>query len=186
MIAEIKTFLLAMTPIGELRAAIPIGITLYNLNRFLVYTIAVIGNLVPVVFLLLFLGPVSSFLSKKFKIFESFFAWLFERTRRRYNPKIKKYGTTALPFFVALPLPVTGAWTGSLIAFLFGIPFKKAFLSITTGVIMAAVIVLLATEAGITVEKYFGWQTLIGVLLTISFLWLMYNKRKKRTTENLS
>ncbi len=169
-----------MTPIGELRVAIPLGIVFYNLNSSLVYLVATIGNLIPVLFLLLFLGPVSGLLSKKFKLFERFFSWLFKRTRRKYNSKIEKYGVFALPLFVAVPLPITGGWTGSLIAFLFGIPFKKAFPSIAAGIMIAGVIVLLTTQAGITIEKYFGWQVLVGILLTAAIIWLMYNKSKNK------
>ena len=115
----IQTFLLAMTPIGELRAAIPAGIYIHYLSPYTAYIIAVIGNLIPVIFLLLFLEPVSKWLSLKFKIFQRFFDWLFKRTRKKASSKIKKYGYPALVLFVAVPLPITGAWTGSAIAFLF-------------------------------------------------------------------
>ena len=185
MLEVVITFLLAMTPLGELRLAIPVGIGVYGLGEVLVYFIAVVGNLVPVVFLLLFLEPVSKWLSNKSSIFKRFFSWLFERTRKKYNSNIKKFGYGALAFFVAIPLPITGAWTGSLIAFLFGIPFKKAFLSITSGVMTAGIIVLFLTKAGIAVEKYYGPQVLTGLLITIAFCWLMFkifSGKNKKTT----
>lgn len=178
MIPEIQTFFLAMTPFGELRLSLPIALSVYNLDLVSAYFISIIGNLIPIVLLLLFLEPVSSWLSKNFKIFEKFFTWLFERTRKKYNSQMEKYGYPALVLFVAIPLPITGGWTGSLIAFLFAIPFKKAFPLISFGVIIAGLIVLSVTQAGITIEKYFGWQVLIGLLLAIGFGWLLYNKIK--------
>lgn len=175
---EITTFLLAMTPIGELRVSLPIALTVYNLNPVFAYLISVVGNLIPVVLLLFFLEPVSNWLSREFKIFQKVFFWLFQRTRDRYNGKMKKYGYPALTFFVAIPLPLTGGWTGALIAFLFDLPLKKAIPLITLGVMIAGGIVLAVTQAGMSIEKYFGWQVLLGLLLGISFSWLLYRQRK--------
>lgn len=167
-----------MTPIGELRAAIPVAVTVYRLGWAITYFIAVIGNLVPVILLLLFLEPISKWLSKHFKTFQRFFDWLFKRTRKRGETKIRKYGYLALMLFVAIPLPVTGGWTGSLMAFLFNIPFKKAFPVITAGVIIAGLIVSIITGAGITIEKYFGWQILLSILLIIGVSWIIYRTIK--------
>lgn len=161
----IQTFLLAMTPLGELRAAIPVALGVFHLNWVVTYFISVIGNLIPVIFLLLFLEPVSKLLCKNFKVFQRFFTWLFERTRRRADSKIKKYGYPALIAFVAIPLPITGAWTGSLIAFLFNIPLKKAFPLITAGVAIAGLIVVSFTRVGIVVEKYFGLHALLIIAM---------------------
>jgi uncharacterized membrane protein len=149
MIEAIKTFLLAMTPIGELRIALPVALTLYDMNWVWAFFISVLGNLVPVVFLLLFLEPVSKRLSNNSKFFQKFFSWLFEKTRKKSSPGIEKYGEIALASFVAIPLPLTGAWTGAVVAFLFGIPFKKAFLLIALGVVIAGGIVLALTQLGL-------------------------------------
>jgi len=144
-----NTFLLAMTPIGELRVAIPVALAVYNINWVLAYVISVIGNLIPVVFLLLFLGPVSKWFSKRSKLCQKFFNWIFEKTRKKTTSRIEKYGAIALVSFVAIPLPFTGAWTGSIAAFLFGIPFKKAFPLIALGVLLSGVIMLLLTQTGL-------------------------------------
>ncbi len=101
MIQLLQVFLLAMTPIGELRAAIPVGLGVFHLNWLSVFVVSVIGNLVPVVFLLLFLEPISKFLSQNFKIFNRFFFWLFERTKKRTPLGNKKYTLPALALFVA-------------------------------------------------------------------------------------
>ncbi len=104
------------------------------------FLISFVGNLVPVPLILWLLGPVVRILSK-IKPLGTFFQWLFERTRRKGNRVIEKYEEIGLLAFVAIPLPGTGAWTGALIAFLFGLNFKKSFLVITVGVFIAGVIV---------------------------------------------
>jgi len=73
---------------------------------------------------------------------------LFERTRRKLNGRVEKYGYWALTLFVAIPLPVTGAWTGTLAAFVFGLPKKASFIAIFIGVCISATIVTLVTLGG--------------------------------------
>lgn len=141
----LATVLIAMLPIAELRGAIPVALGVYDLSIPASYLLSVIGNLIPVVFLLLWLEPVSSFLMKRVKVFDKFFNWFFERTRRKFTKKYEKWGYFALVLFVAIPLPITGAWTGSIAAFLFGIPFKKALPLIICGVLIAGVVVTLAS-----------------------------------------
>lgn len=138
---RIATFFIAMTPIGELRASIPIALSTYGMNIFETYIISVLGNMVPVVIILWILEPLSRFLMNRFKIFNRFFNWLFNHTRERHSRKFEKYEGFALITFVGIPLPVTGAWTGSLIAFVFGIPPKRAVLHILIGVLIAGIVV---------------------------------------------
>ena len=139
--SQLAVFFTAMTPIGEIRAAIPLGLGVYKLNLYSVFIIAVIGNLIPAVIIIYILEPLSKFLMRKFRPANRFFNWLFNRTRRKYSKKFEKYSGFALAVFVGIPLPMTGAWTGALIAFVFGIPPKKAILDILLGIIMAGIIV---------------------------------------------
>jgi uncharacterized membrane protein len=141
----VKIFLTAMTPIGELRASIPLGLTILHQPWFLVFVISVIGNMIPPVFILWLFPKVSSWLMSHSKLMNRFFNWLFERTRKKAHDKIEKYGDLALIIFVAIPLPNTGAWTGTLAAWLFGIPIKRALPNILYGVIIAGIIVTLIT-----------------------------------------
>ena len=129
----------AVSPISELRVAIPWAILKYHFPWYYAFSLAVIGNLLPVPFILLFLDPFSRLLSK-IGIFEKMLHWLFERTRRR-GKIINRYERIGLALFVAIPLPLTGAWTGSLAAVLFGLKFKHAFLSIFIGIFIAGTIV---------------------------------------------
>ena len=145
MFEEIKTILIAMTPVGELRASIPIALNIFHLSIEKALIFSIIGNLIPVVLLLKFLKIVSGFLSHKSYYFNRFFAWLFERTRKNNQKHFKHWKEYALVILVAIPLPFTGAWTGSLCAFVFGIPFKKAFPLVSLGVIIAGIIVTLIT-----------------------------------------
>ncbi|MFH1426147.1 MAG: small multi-drug export protein [Candidatus Kerfeldbacteria bacterium] len=138
---QLAVIVIAMLPIFELRGAIPAGIGGYDMAWWTVALLAVVGNMIPVFFILLFIEPVSDFLRKHSALMEKFFSWLFERTRRKFYKKHARWGDLALILFVAIPLPVTGAWTGSLAAWLFGIPFKKALPLIFIGVIIAATIV---------------------------------------------
>lgn len=144
----LSTILLSATPISELRGAIPIAIGIYGMGPIETYILAVIGNMLPVIPLLLFLNPVSTYL-RRFKIWDMFFSWLFTRTHRKHSERFERYGTLALTIFVAIPLPVTGAWTGCAAAFVFGIKFRHALLAISSGVLIAGIIVTLLTLAGI-------------------------------------
>lgn len=143
---EIATFLISMLPIAELRAAIPVAIVGFDLPVLAAYFWSVLGNLVPAVLLLLFLEPVAKFLMSKSRTFDKFFNWIFARTRKRFSVPAEKYGKfIALVLFVAIPLPITGAWTGSVAAFLFGIPFSRSFPAVVIGVLIAGVIVAVTT-----------------------------------------
>ncbi|HID93061.1 MAG TPA: ligand-binding protein SH3 [bacterium (Candidatus Stahlbacteria)] len=128
-----------MLPISELRGSIPLGINLFKLPVWECVLISIIGNILPIIPLLLVLDPLSRYLTK-FSRPKKFFDWLFSRTRRR-SQIVERYKMLGLMAFVAIPLPVTGAWTGAIAAFLFGIRFKHAIAAIFIGVLIAATIV---------------------------------------------
>jgi len=157
---EVVILLIAMVPIFELRGAIPVAKALeillsVKIPIWKVYPTAVIGNMIPVLPILLFLEPVSNFLKAHSKLADRFFEWLFDRTRRRIKSKIEKYGALGLMLFVAIPLPVTGAWTGCIAAFLFGIQTRRAFPSILAGVMIAGVIVSIITYGASAIISIF-------------------------------
>jgi uncharacterized membrane protein len=139
----------AALPISEVRGAIPLAIGVYGLPAGEAYLLAVLGNLLPVIPLLLYLGPVSGYL-RRFSWGDRFFTWLFARTRRKYVQDHEGFGLTALALFVAVPLPMTGAWTGCALAFLLGFRFWPAFAAIAAGVLIAAAIVT-ATVMGVSI-----------------------------------
>ncbi|MBC8205913.1 MAG: small multi-drug export protein [Kiritimatiellales bacterium] len=144
-------------PIVELRGAVPVGVNVFRMPWWQVYLIAVAGNMIPIPFILLLLGPLSRF-CMRFKIGKKFFDWLFARTRKK-SASIEKYEALGLTIFVAIPLPVTGGWTGAMVAFLMGIPFWKAMLYILLGVMIAGAIM--------TALSLLGWMgaAIAGVVL---------------------
>ena len=140
----LQMMILSAFPLTELRGSIPFA----YLNPewvwpwWKIYLLAVAGNVLPIPLILWLLGPVSKYLSR-WKIFERFFNSLFEKARKRAGTKIEKYEALGLTLFVAIPLPVTGAWTGCVAAFLFGIPKRFAIPAIVIGVMIAGGIVTL-------------------------------------------
>ena len=145
----LQVFFISAAPIVELRGAIPIAMVTHDIAWYFAFLICVLGNLLPIPFILLFLGPLTELLSR-INLFHRIITWFFKYTRRR-GGLVEKYGWMGLIMFVAIPLPVTGAWTGSILAFLFGIRFRPAFLSITCGVFIAGVIVTSLTHAGVSI-----------------------------------
>ncbi|MAF80942.1 ligand-binding protein SH3 [bacterium] len=143
--AELATVFLAMIPIGELRGALPVALVVYDFSVVKAVALSIFGNILPVYLLLVFFEVVSRWLSERSEKARLFFEWLFERTRRKLAPQVEKYGPWALILFVAIPLPVTGAWTGSLAAFVFGLPKKEAFVAILIGLFISAAIVTVLT-----------------------------------------
>ena len=141
------TLLAAALPVSEVRGAIPLAIGIYGYEPWQAYLLSVFGNLLPIIPLLLFLGPVSDYL-RRYAMGDRFFTWLFSRTRKKYIQEHESFGLTALAIFVAIPLPMTGAWTGCAIAFLLGFRFWPAFAAIAAGVLAAGVIVT-ATVIGV-------------------------------------
>jgi len=151
---EIVIIIVSMLPIFELRGGIPVGFVL-RLVWWKTYIFAVLGNMIPIIPVLLFLDPISNWLRKRIELADRFFEWLFTRSRRKAEAGILKYGIFfGLMLFVAIPLPVTGAWTGAVAAFLFGMKFRHALLSITFGVLIAGVVVSIVTYGAATVLKF--------------------------------
>ncbi|MDP2928016.1 MAG: small multi-drug export protein [Candidatus Omnitrophota bacterium] len=125
-------------PICELRGAIPLALS-FGMPLLKAFWLSVLGNCLIVAPALFLFEPVTKAL-RKFKIWSRFFDWIFERTRRN-SDAIQKYEALGLIFFVAIPLPITGAWSGVIAASLFKIRFRYAFLAIIAGVICAGLIV---------------------------------------------
>lgn len=149
---------ISAVPVIELRGSIPVAIGIFGMDPTLALVLAVIGNMLPVAIIFYFLEPVSEFLSKHSKLFARFFNWLFNRVDRQGNERVEKYKDLALMSFVAIPLPLTGAWTGTAAALVLKYPFKNAFFSILFGVIIAGLIVTFLTLSGIHFLDWIaGW-----------------------------
>ena len=151
---ELVVLLLAMLPIFELRGSVPVGIILFKLPVLETAFYSILGNMLPIVILLLLFDPVYQWLSRYPRI-DRLFQWVFKRTRRK-GKLIERLEVVGLVLFVSIPLPVTGAWTGSVAAFLFKIPFWKALPAILCGVTIACVVVSLASLGVIQLPGIFG------------------------------
>ena len=141
---ELAVFLLSMIPITELRAAIPIGIEVYGLSPINTWILAVVGNAVPAAILLCCMPYIHDFIIEK-KVLGRLLTTQLRKAEKKFSGKYAKYGALGLVLFVGIPLPLTGAWTGTLAAFVFNIPFKKSFILIFAGICLAATIMTFVT-----------------------------------------
>jgi len=142
---ELATFLIAIIPVTELRAAIPLAYNVYGLSAFSAWLWSVLGTFFAMVLIVTILDPVVSFLSRHIKFFDRFFQWLFEHTRKRTGSKMEKYGEWAIFILAATPIPLIGGMTGALAAFVFGIPLKKSLPLLFFGTMVSGGIVLALT-----------------------------------------
>ncbi len=133
----VYVFIISMLPIIELRGALPVAFAL-GLPALPSYIVSIIGNLLPVPFILWLITPFCTWLktTKMFRWFPEF----LERKVEKNKEKVTKYANWGLFIFVAIPLPGTGAWTGALIASFLDFKFRDAFLAIVGGVLTAGVI----------------------------------------------
>lgn len=143
LIKYIIVFLVSMVPLIELRGAIPIAVGL-GLDKFISFIIAIVGNMLPVPIIYLFARKVLLW-GKDKKIIGKFFTWCLnkgERGGRKLEAKAGKGLYWALFLFVGIPLPGTGAWTGTLAASILDLDFKKTVLAVMTGVLLAGLIMM--------------------------------------------
>ncbi|MBI5152128.1 small multi-drug export protein [Candidatus Peregrinibacteria bacterium] len=140
------TFFGSMLPIIELRGAIPVAIEKFGLSAGAAYVLAVLGCVVPALILLKILGPVSDWLMKKSDLMRRVFTAIFDHTRRTYTNKIYKFGILLVLLVAAAPIPfLGGSWTAALVAFVFGIAYRRAILFIFIGTAIQGLIILIGT-----------------------------------------
>ncbi len=179
-VEEIITTLLAMTPVVGIRGAIPLAIFGYEMDIYSAYFWSVLGEFFPVFFILLFLGAVSGWLSRNFSFMKRFFDFLFSKTRRDYNGRVEKYGLFALFLYTAIPLPFSGAWTASLVTFLFGLSRRKAIIAIFFGVLLSGINIILLLQMGVAIERYRGPMMLFGLIALASLVYFLYYRRNNK------
>lgn len=149
---EVAVILMAALPIAELRGAVPLGLAL-KLDPMRVFVLAFIGNLLPILPILWWLEPISASL-RRFPLWRRFFDWLFARARQKGGDLIQRYEAIGLAIFVGIPLPMTGAWTGAIVALLFGLKRRYALAAIAAGVLLADLIVMALCLAGVQVYRW--------------------------------
>lgn len=154
MLKYIITFILGMCPIIEIRGAIPVGVGM-GLSYFEAFLIGFIGNIIPIYFIVKYIGPIFDFL-RKFKIFDKIIDWATNKATKKIeeSPRLQNFTALGLFLFVAIPIPGTGAWVGSLIANFLHVPFKKAVIPLILGVLTAGSIILIATGSVVTIFQH--------------------------------
>lgn len=148
---EVYVLLISMTPVSELRGAIPFGLYM-GLDIYTVFIISVLGNCLPIPILLWITRPVMAWL-RKTKILSPLAAKLDKKTDKNRS-KIMKYSAFGLFVFVAIPLPGTGAWSGAIAASMLDMRFKYALPSIACGVVAAGIIMCFGSALVQSVMKF--------------------------------
>lgn len=179
LIKYLIVFFVSMVPLIELRGAIPIAESL-KLNIFWYYIIAIIGNMLPVPFIYLFARKVLEW-GKDKKIIGKFFTWCLEKGEKGGKKLQESAGNKglfwALLIFVGIPLPGTGAWTGTLAASILKIDFKTSIKAVTLGVLLAGIIMSIGSKIVATL----GWPgvfAIIWAILVIVIASMIYKKKK--------
>lgn len=137
---QILVFIISLMPILELRGGL-IAAAILGLSPWQSYIICIIGNILPVPFILLLINKILEWMRNN-KIFKGIASWLDKKVEK-HKSQIEKYGYLGVVLFVGIPLPGTGAWTGSLIASVLELDRKKTFLAVCLGVFMASVIMMI-------------------------------------------
>lgn len=147
----LRTFGAAMTPVGELRLSIPLAVLVLGLPWHQALLVSLAGNMVPVLVLVPGLERLSRLLLSFSNPAGRLLKWRTESLRRTHTARFQRYEALALVTLVAIPLPMTGAWTGSLAAWVFMVPARRAIPLIALGVVIAGVVVTALTMAGVTI-----------------------------------
>ena len=144
----IATFLLSLVPVLELRGAIPFGVA-HGLEPWLAVVLSVVGNLIPVPFIILFIRRIFAFLRHTLPRLDGLITRLERRAEKKAD-KVLRWSFWGLLLLVAIPLTGTGAWTGALVAAMLDMRLKRAFPAIAMGVLAAGILVGLAAQGVIS------------------------------------
>lgn len=142
--------LASMTPIIESRGAVIIGIA-YGLPPVWTILVATLANFAITFVWLLFLKFAVVWVRSWHPTFDKFFDWLFTKTHQRHSAKFERWSFLALTLFIAIPLPISGAYTGAILAYLFGIKLNHAAAAMIIGIFLAAVIAAAIALGGVAV-----------------------------------
>lgn len=141
----LATIFLSMTPVGELRLSIPVSVLGYNMPVWQAFVLSIIGNMIPVTVILMFAGRFHAWVQKEAGKWGKNWADYLVSVQKKFSGDYEKYGLIGLMIFIGVPLPGTGAYTGAIAAFVFGIPFKHSWPFVLAGVIISAIITTILT-----------------------------------------
>ena len=173
---EWQILLMSAVPFTELRLTIPLAIALC-IEPLKAFFLACTGNFLPIIPLLLLLEPMTKIIAK-IPILDKILNSIITRTRSK-GEQVEKYGALGLLLFVAVPLPGTGVYSAAILAFLFGIRFWYSFISLTLGMLVAGVVVTLASAGIMEIAQYiYKVEYIMLALLGIGLIY-WFLKRKK-------
>ena len=152
---ELVVVLTAMLPIAEIKVSVPLAMLVYKMKIHEVFFWSVLGNVLPVLVVYGIGGYWLKRVEKRRGFLRRFTDRLVRRTHKHFSRKYDKFGLLSLPLFVALPVPVAGAWTCAIAAFLWKVRFRKAFPLIMLGSELAAILVIILVKASV-----FTWESL--------------------------
>ncbi len=150
---ELIVILTAMTPVGELRAAVPLAVLTYDMWWLKAYALSVAGNLAPVPIVLLGLRAVGGRIERQQNAAGRLLRWRTRRIEAQWGDRVRRYGFFGVVMIVAIPLPLTGAWTGTLAVWALDIPARRGLPAIAVGVAIAGVVVTAMTVAGVELAR---------------------------------
>ena len=149
MNGELTTLLLAALPLTELRGSIPFAVSVLHLTPWTAFFYSIIGNAIPVPIIFYFLPKILVWLEKRIPWLHKHLTLWLERKRTKFQTSYDKYGAMALAIFVAIPLPLTGAWSGAALATILKIRPRYSFPAVIVGTIVAGVIVTLIVQGAL-------------------------------------
>ena len=150
---ELAIIILAMLPLTELRAAIPVGIGVYKMTPWVAYGLSIFGNMIPIVCLFVFLPRLLTLLSRRSPRLHALLENYFFRLSKKHEQMLNTYGALFLFVFVAIPHPGGGVWSASALAILFRMKRPLAIFAIVCGTLVSGLIVLTLTLESIHVLK---------------------------------
>lgn len=150
---ELSVILIAALPVFELRGAIPYAIGVLQMKPLEALGWSLLGNILPALIILYFLGHLQVFLENNLPVSRQWFNWLYNRSTKR-GQLIEKYGHLGLMLFVAVPAPMTGAYTGCIVAFLLRICPRRAVCAVLAGILLAGIIVTLAVTGALMAFRH--------------------------------
>lgn len=143
---ELVTVILGATPIGELRAALPVALNTFGFSPIKAGLLSYLGNLIPIAIVFLGLKPIVELAEKRFPPVHRFMEKYFHALERKYQDRYDKYGLFLLLLFVAVPLPTSGAWTAGVVAVLFDIDWRYSVPAICVGLVIALFVVYFVNQ----------------------------------------
>ncbi len=144
---------LTMVPVAEVNLSIPLALIQFKLHPLVALGLSMIGSLIVIVVIITLLGVGVRWARTWHPKIDEWITWFFSKTHRKHNADFEKWGNLFLFIFVAVPGPLTGVWTASLLAYLFGIKLRNALVSIGLGALVAAILMIGITMGGISLLR---------------------------------